>query len=77
MVDSPFYPLLIFTPKGSWIATGLLCALYWISSQSIDHEHSGHVCGLGAAVPIFVAIYAGMAVIWFVAIALVLRWMCR
>jgi hypothetical protein len=75
--DSPFYPLLTATPTGSWIVSSLLGALYWVSSQSVEFEHSNHVCGLGAAVPIFIAVHAGIAVLWFVSIALVLRWMCR
>jgi hypothetical protein len=74
---SPFYPLLTATSTGSWIVSGLLGALSWISSRSIEHEHSSHVCGLGAAVPILVTFYAVFAVVWFVAIAFILRWMCR
>ena len=77
MFDSSFYPMLTALPSSSWIVSGLLGALFWFSTQPIDHDHSNHVCGLGAAVPILTAFYLGIFVLWFVAIALVLRWMCR
>lgn len=77
MFRSPFYPLLTATPTGSWIVAGLLVALGWISSRSVEAEHSSHVCGLGAAVSIFMIVHVAIAVAWFVAIWLVLRWMCR
>lgn len=77
MFHSPFDSLFTVMPSGSWIVSGLLAALSWNSWQSVELEHSSHVCGLGAAVPILMAFYAVFAVFLIVAIALTLRWMCR